>query len=405
MMLTDGRPTSWIRAATAAVLVSAVWLGSQDLFGLSREELERYGFSRDVAGSAREGTLRPIPPPATRRRVPVTPFVPRADATPASRIPAPTRPRAEVRLTPRGGKLPIAPEADVHLPEPPREPDPVVLKIFPDQARDAYAGDAACLSCHAIKGHDQPHSLYGLILNNKGVPAERRGCEGCHGPGSGHVAGRGDITNPAKLDHPAISRLCLSCHEDQRLVRRLEWHISGHQEAFVACTTCHSVHAPKVKPTLKDEPDRLCLSCHRDQLARFRLRSHHPVKPEGSDGLSAQREGKVRCIDCHMPYSTRNGVNLLGREERDLCTKCHAETRGPFLFEHDAAGGDDARACTVCHQAHGSPNRDLLIVQGRPLCLRCHTDRVAHNPGPSCYNAQCHRDIHGSNLNQFFIPR
>ncbi|MBI4871429.1 MAG: cytochrome c3 family protein [Candidatus Riflebacteria bacterium] len=394
------------REALLMAALGLVGLGSV-LFGVSQEEIERYGFGSEIARSAQAGVLRQLPRTVPRRRPPPMPILPKTALTPSNTIPAPTRKNANIVLTPKGPAIAARTGRPVPVrpAEPSARPDPMIQSVFPEQIYDTYVGDEACLSCHGLKGHDQPHSLYGLIKNNRGVEPERRGCEGCHGPGSTHSAGDGVITNPARLDHVAVSRLCLSCHEDRRLVRRLEWHVTGHQEAFVSCTTCHSAHRPKVKPALAQEPDRLCLGCHRDQKMQFRLRSHHPVKPEGSDALSSTREGKVRCIDCHNPQSARHGVDLLAREGRGLCGKCHAEARGPFLFEHDVASGDTECECTACHLPHGSPNRDLLVVQGRALCLRCHTDRVAHNPGPSCYNAQCHRDHHGSNRNQFFLPR
>ncbi|MBI2944343.1 MAG: cytochrome c3 family protein [Candidatus Wallbacteria bacterium] len=395
MKLGTSRRGLWGALITAAV---AAW-GVTLLFGVSQEEMARYGFGSEVARTASTQPQDLVPPP--KRRIPPPPILPRRTELPAGLVPAPTRPTARILLKPRGTPRPEPPAS---IPTRPTL-DEALREIFPDQVTARYAGDAACLDCHGEKGHDQPHSLYGLIKNAKSVEPDRRGCEGCHGPGSEHVANFGPIVNPAKRDHLAVSRLCLSCHEDQRLVRRMEWHITGHQEAFVSCTTCHSVHKPKANPSLRDEPDRLCLKCHQDQWAKFQLRSRHPLKREGSDALSSQREGKVRCIDCHQPYSTRNGADLTRRGGKELCTKCHAETRGPFLFEHDSVSGDLTHQCTTCHAPHGSPNRDLLIVQGRGLCLRCHTDRVSHRPGPSCYNAQCHRDLHGSNLNQLFLPR
>ena len=67
--------------------------------------------------------------------------------------------------------------------------------------RSAYSGDRECLGCHAEKRDDWRRSIYGLIHYDRSIPAERRGCEGCHGPGADHSDG-GDIsqiTNPAYL--------------------------------------------------------------------------------------------------------------------------------------------------------------------------------------------------------------
>ena len=88
---------------------------------------------------------------------------------------------------------------------------------------------------------------------------------------------------------------------------------------------------------------------------------------------------------------------------------CHAEKRGPFLFEHAPVREN----CVNCHTPHGS-NHEKLLVTARPLlCQQCHAQNghpatlmtrgnMATGPMPdvrllsrSCSN--CHSQIHGSN--------
>jgi DmsE family decaheme c-type cytochrome len=53
----------------------------------------------------------------------------------------------------------------------------------------------------------------------------------------------------------------------------------------------------------------------------------------------------------------------------DLCYTCHAEKRGPYLWEHAPVREN----CLNCHYPHGS-NNDKLLVQTRPfLCSGCHS--------------------------------
>jgi DmsE family decaheme c-type cytochrome len=116
-----------------------------------------------------------------------------------------------------------------------------------------------------------------------------------------------------------------------------------------------------------------------------------------------QREGKVTCSDCHNPHGSTQGTEhmIRGTSINDNCYKCHAEKRGPFLWEHAPVRED----CTNCHDAHGSTNEYMLKIQRPKLCAECHGfdhgtgllnnqfQRYIFNKG--CGN--CHVKIHGSN--------
>lgn len=392
---------SWV--CGAAVLLVLLPLA---VFGVSENELKRYGFgervSRDAARGIQEAPASlPTRPQAARRPIP-RPVLPNPGSRRAEppRLPAPRAETRPVKLVP-GIRAPRRVGRDAGV----TEVDPLVARLFPGQKYSKYAGNQACLKCHEEKGRDRAHTLFGKIASDRSLSPERRGCEGCHGPGEGHPERAGTMTNPARLDSRASNRLCLSCHADERLVRWQEWHLSGHDETTVGCMDCHSVHHPRGEASLAQEPNTLCLGCHPEVRTQFMLRSRHPLKQEGLDGRSALREGKVKCLDCHRAMSARHGPGHLAAEPRDLCVTCHAETRGPFVFEHDTLSGDASNDCSACHLPHGSPHRDLLTVRGRGLCLRCHTDRVTHAPGPSCTTTACHRDIHGSNRSHLFLGR
>jgi DmsE family decaheme c-type cytochrome len=97
-----------------------------------------------------------------------------------------------------------------------------------------------------------------------------------------------------------------------------------------------------------------------------------------------------------------------------VCTKCHTETAGPFVYEHAVV---KTEGCTACHTPHGGPNPRLLNrANVNTICLQCHspaTNFTAFTPtGPSHNQATqyqactiCHTAIHGSNVsNVFFNP-
>jgi DmsE family decaheme c-type cytochrome len=104
-----------------------------------------------------------------------------------------------------------------------------------------------------------------------------------------------------------------------------------------------------------------------------------------------------------------------GNEEP--CLKCHADKRGPFVFEHPSVRVD---GCETCHAPHGSTNAKLLT---RPvvftMCLECHNGAgtfgrsnsgvpmldQSHNLLDPRYQhcTLCHVRIHGSNADPFFL--
>jgi DmsE family decaheme c-type cytochrome len=149
---------------------------------------------------------------------------------------------------------------------------------------------------------------------------------------------------------------------------------------------------------LKASRPVLCYQCHADVKPSFSMPFHHKVN-----------EGLVKCSDCHDVHGTFNANNVKSTADQNLiCTKCHAETRGPWVFEHAAVKGE---GCTGCHTPHGSQNPRLLNVANiNQLCNQCHSPVAAAtvhgiNAGsadrPPCIN--CHTMIHGSNLNPAFL--
>ena len=93
------------------------------------------------------------------------------------------------------------------------------------------------------------------------------------------------------------------------------------------------------------------------------------------------------------------------------CFSCHADKRGPLLWEHAPVAED----CSLCHSAHGSVRNALLTKSPPLLCQQCHapadhpsvarTSQLAARAAAravrsswsrgGCIN--CHSQVHGSN--------
>jgi DmsE family decaheme c-type cytochrome len=65
------------------------------------------------------------------------------------------------------------------------------------------------------------------------------------------------------------------------------------------------------------------------------------------------------------------------------CYSCHAEKRGPVLWEHAPVAED----CALCHSPHGSVRQALLVKTPPLLCQQCHSaaghPSVARTAGPA----------------------
>jgi DmsE family decaheme c-type cytochrome len=263
-----------------------------------------------------------------------------------------------------------------------------------------FAGAETCALCHADiakKFSSNPHSQLALMHGGKGVT-----CESCHGPGQAHVASGGDptkILQLSKMSAKQIDTTCLGCHASAHpnFLR------SDHGKAGVGCTSCHSVHNSADSPSaeaslLKADQPKLCFSCHTDVKPAFSQPFHHKVN-----------EGLMKCTDCHDTHGTFGNNQLRSTADQNMiCTKCHTETRGPFVFEHAAV---KAEGCVGCHTPHGSQNARLLNVPNiNQMCNQCHSPVAAgtiHGMNAGSAEVQscigCHTMIHGSNINPAFI--
>jgi DmsE family decaheme c-type cytochrome len=200
-----------------------------------------------------------------------------------------------------------------------------------------------------------------------------------------------NIVSFKKLSALKATEACLTCHEKDRA--QMHWVGSAHADGKASCVSCHSIHSgPAAAPKLlsRARATDVCLTCHVDLKRSLTQRSRHPIL-----------EGKMECTSCHNPHGSGAERLVRGKSVNELCYTCHAEKRGPHLWEHSPVKEN----CLNCHSPHGSNFEGLLATQTSRLCQQCHIQgrhqTVAGMPnepwifGRACLH--CHSKIHGSN--------
>ena len=254
-------------------------------------------------------------------------------------------------------------------------------------------GDEKCMTCHqAVKANE----IAGIAHTRHGVKADGRtpSCTNCHGESDKHIGtGGGDkpdrvFKGKSASDPVVLNGACLTCHEGGA---RTQWVGSRHQNDGVACVNCHSAHKPNDPVVTRATQPEACFNCHKTERAQIHRISTHPIAA-----------GKVVCSDCHNPHGTTGPKNLAKNSVNEVCFQCHAEKRGPFLWEHPSAMDD----CMNCHTPHGSTNTPLLRARPPYLCQECHGDGAPHPgnvysasslPGGAVANANNTGGVSGTN--------
>jgi DmsE family decaheme c-type cytochrome len=276
----------------------------------------------------------------------------------------------------------------------------------PAPATYSRAGADTCLGCH------EDELTLAIFRGPHGARSDARApfghdqlqCEACHGPGGNHAR-----RVPRGQERPAVVRfarkgatpvavqngMCANCHQADL---GAGWHGSAHDNGEVACADCHRSHAAR-DPVLRTatQPE-ICGTCHPVVRAQHHRAFAHPIDDE-----------KMSCSSCHNAHGSASDAALVRQTLNDTCYECHADKRGPFLWEHAPVAED----CTSCHMPHGSNHPGMLRQRGPMLCQSCHSQaghpsvaptpasglpggaRSAYVIGMNCLN--CHSQVHGSN--------
>lgn len=282
-----------------------------------------------------------------------------------------------------------------------------------------------CLQCHR-----QVVQVFALNAHGKSARFLKGSisatCQVCHRNSEKHAETSSRTKLGESADSPTnptatqTNESCLTCHAGDGT--HFQWTGGKHDRKDMSCLSCHSVHHTKLVqrlalnltnksdtevaeilepalpvhmlsgPTVEDT----CLGCHVEQRKALYQRSTHLFRTE-------LRNMKVTCTSCHNPHGGEAGRMLQDLTVNNVCYGCHAEKRGPFLWEHPPVREN----CLNCHSPHGSNNAKLLTTRVHMLCQQCHIHMLPRHSTAAgnaldifsinrgCAN--CHGQVHGSN--------
>lgn len=267
-------------------------------------------------------------------------------------------------------------------------------------------GADTCLACHDESSEFPVLSIFQTrhaLRVDPRSPFAQLQCETCHGPGAAHAqrVRRGEEQATIRTfgdgsDVPVAEQndVCLGCHASDM---GAAWHGSEHAFGELSCASCHTIHAAQDPMLSRVEQPDVCFGCHQKQRTESLMSSSHPI-----------RYGQMACSACHTPHGGPGEFGLARITVNESCYACHADKRGPFLWEHAPVTED----CSLCHDPHGSMHPAMLTSRPPLLCQQCHSQ--AGHPSLAYTGAgipptgaepallagsclSCHTQIHGSN--------
>ncbi|NOT46450.1 MAG: DmsE family decaheme c-type cytochrome [Acidobacteria bacterium] len=258
-----------------------------------------------------------------------------------------------------------------------------------------------CKQCHGAIVESfalQTHGKTAKFLTDSRAAS----CQICHTNSAEHAENSSrtksgaDPGNPAKQTASKANSSCLQCHSQDK--HTFAWAGGEHDKNNVSCLSCHSQHHSKSEENMLANftTEETCLRCHTGVRKSMHQRSTHLFRTE-------QRNMKVGCTSCHNPHGGDGDKMMVAETVNNTCYGCHAEKRGPFLWEHAPVREN----CMSCHSPHGSNNAKLLTARAHMSCQQCHIHMLPRHSTTAgkpldiwslnrgCVN--CHAQIHGSN--------
>ncbi|RMF61190.1 MAG: T9SS C-terminal target domain-containing protein [Calditrichaeota bacterium] len=227
-----------------------------------------------------------------------------------------------------------------------------------------------CFQCHTT-GPD-PNGSWHPTTPNLGTFSEPGiRCEGCHGPGSLHVASPTTTPPPITGDSLAYTR-CGDCHHrgsKTNVIPASNGYIRHHEQfnemkaskhgdgnaPDLTCASCHDTHIPLLYPDAASPGlsgiKQDCETCH-----------------QGYEVLLNGQPKNIECIDCHMPYASKSAVGTQEGNGWMGDVRTHIWLINTDPVTRDSMFTPDGGQVKLDAEGHAKVTLDFV-------CLPCHQDK------------------------------
>jgi hypothetical protein len=196
-------------------------------------------------------------------------------------------------------------------------------------------------------------------------------CEGCHGPGSEHMANPVGVKPPVSGNDLQITK-CGECHQRGGVTNAIpagggyiqhheqinEMRASKHGDgvgADLTCASCHDAHIALKYPGAAGEGLKAikvnCQTCHTDKQI-----------------LVNGTPKSIDCIDCHMPAVGKSAVAVQTGNGFRGDIKTHIWSINTEAFPRDSMFTSDKATVKLDANGHAAVTLDFV-------CLKCHTNQ------------------------------
>ncbi len=247
-------------------------------------------------------------------------------------------------------------------------------RLYPNYSFHSQEVDQSCLACHEIdfanlnKVDDSKTctSCHISLKDNfdKHTKADDKTCFLCHELSSNLKA---VVDEQTQSKNP-----CFKCHEDK--IKSFDKEYVHGPIAGGSCLICHSHHGSENEHILNLPEDMLCFECHEDVEKQVNATVVHKPFIEGN------------CGGCHDPHSTNNEW-ILKADSEIICLSCHKvegdlkDHSHPFnvapkkeLSSNLQLSQEGKLECLTCHNPHSSKQPFMLKSDNNLICLGCHMD-------------------------------
>ncbi len=199
-------------------------------------------------------------------------------------------------------------------------------------------------------------------------PVAVGGCEVCH------------IQQDEKLGKHKFKlkrikeKTCTHCHQPGTTRKVVHKVVTD-----TGCIKCHSPHGGEKRNLLNTQDEsKLCGECHDPNRPMPMVKGKKvtvidktlKASPKFKTMHKPVKEGK--CLVCHEAHDSSH-KKLLVKAEKDLCYSCHEKAKKALAknrFLHKPV----TESCSLCHAPHGTNSGKMLVSGRKQLCLDCHKD-------------------------------